>query len=267
MVAVGIGEALGVHERLQEGFRCRLHVRAGLQKVIEIHDLVLGNAARRRGRGRADPVFGRQGAADGRPDFHFVIRQVVQRHFAAIGFGIGRVDDLLCERTGIEGGRAFGGNGFQSCGIVRIGPFIAGRKRFTVRVEVGSGYRIVVEPDHRAQLFAAEQARHARGDFPAFLGQFDRGLEQACPVCPAAEIMRRLVECNLSRHADRMARLPGRDEIHHLSVLHEPVRSRRCRGRLATVEYRDLVLGMVVIDHESAAADAGALRFNRPSTV
>ena len=75
--------------------------------------------------------------------------------------------------------------------------------------------------------------------------------------------MRRLVERDLAGDANRPAGLPGREEVHRLAILDEPVRSGGGRGRFAAVEDGDLVACTVVVDHESAPADAGALRLDQ----
>ena len=72
-----------------------------------------------------------------------------------------------------------------------------------------------------------------------------------------------LVKGHLARHADRTARLPGLNEAHHFTILDEMFRRGGGRGHFAAVKYGNLVLGAVVIDHERAAADAGAFRLDK----
>ena len=111
VVAVCIGEALGVNEGLEVILFRHIGFFGWLQKVIESHDHVLRHAAGRGGRCRANPIAVSAVTAECWADLHAVVGKVFKAHGARIGVTVHSVHNRLRDFALVKGGWA----GFRNC--------------------------------------------------------------------------------------------------------------------------------------------------------
>jgi hypothetical protein len=229
-------------------------------RLQHAQDLLHGDGAGAR-RAHAAERIGAIAAADRRALLDLVGVEVVERHVAGIVLVAGdRRDDVLRDLALIEGVGAAPGDGAQRRGEGRVLQDGADRLRLAVGlVEIGGGAGVLAEV-----LFQCEQAVEARRDRKALLGQLDRRREDLGPGQLAPALMSFFEQPDRAGHADRAATDHGVDEFHRLAIgAEESLGLGRLRRGLAPVERGQTAAGLVPIDEEGAAADAGALRLDQ----
>ncbi len=136
MIAVRIGEALGVDKGFEIAFFGHARLVGWLQQIIESHDHVLRHAAGRRGWCRADAIVICPITAKGWPDFDGIGRKIFETHIARNSIPVDRVHDGLCNVAFVESGWSGIRDGRQCRGIVRIGTDESDGQRLSTRIEV-----------------------------------------------------------------------------------------------------------------------------------
>ena len=257
MVAVGIGETLGFHPGHQHVFLGEVSIR-WQRAIIQPKDHVLRDRAGTWRRRRTDTDLIML-SADGGTQFHPVISKILHRHGAGQGLCRHGRNDRLGIRACIEAVRAILGERRERRSIFRIVADHADRERLSIRIEIGSAHRVIIQTHRRAQPLIGKQPAKTGRHLEAIRRKLDRRLENACPFGLAEHLMRGRIEAWHRRNTGRAARLRGGDIGQDFAILQEEVFIRCCRRRLAPVKDGQLISLIVVIDHERTAADAGAL--------
>ena len=131
VIAIGIGQTLGIHEALKAGFKVGI---VWIQPIVEPHDHNLRRArgGRRGGADFEDAI----GAADDGPLFDLVVFKVIEAQAARVRRPRCTGNNRLSDIAGVKGvGSAFC-NGGKRCSVFWVLQACARFEGFAVRVKV-----------------------------------------------------------------------------------------------------------------------------------
>ena len=173
---------------------------------------------------------------------------------------MGALHDLGGDAAGVQGARSLGREPSQCRGILRIAKHVA----FAQGLSIGPRKERADIARRGKNEIRRQIPRQTRTHFEAFTGGAGRRGKELAPGAHPVALVHREEERDRSRHAGRAAR------AHRLQVRQRPalriqkhVGGRPGGGLLAAVDRRHGAAFCVVVQHEAAAADAGALRLNQ----
>ena len=256
VIAVSVTEPAGLH-KLHPGLGVLGTARGDIGVLKDAEDLQHAHPARRRRR-RTDHI-GAIGPAEGLLGLGPIARQVGDRQRAGARLLAGLGDDGPRDLAGGEGGRPFGGDAADGGGVSGVLEEVPGLVDAAVRLgEEGDGVRRLPELHEEA-----DHLGEARADGEALISQPLGVAEQLAPRQAAVRLLRH------GQHVDGAERARGAARQHAYEVAErlavrpfEHLRRGACgRGLTAIVGGRPLRL-RVVIEHEGAAPETGALRLH-----
>ncbi|MNS87276.1 hypothetical protein D3C72_1212150 [compost metagenome] len=252
--------------------QCRRLVWCQIKVLQHTHGLRHRNAAGRWGWHAADHILGAVGSTDRIALLGLVASQIGHGGDAR-GDGCARghvlrhanlVHDALRHSARVERIGATSGNLGQGCCVGGVGKRLAQALGGAVCVEIQrNGIGIGLQ----CRLGTRQRIRHAAADLETVGGQINTGLDQVLPGLAAVVLVRKIEHAHSTWRAHRAAAGTGAGLRHGLVAVADvaQVIRRGCSGRRFTaIIGRHFLAGCIVVEHESAAANAARLWLHQP---